>query len=302
MKSITKKYIAALIFILGGAGVATKLIAVAPPPMSSCTVSSGVIADSNTDICLVEPDKYKITIYEIGLCKSAPGEPTTSAAVDLSNCSAIFTSAQGQEISVVTGAATSLPTSMITPPPVGAYTHGYVINSPTFKVSGVFTFESARTPKYAGSGTGVGTKCWTKTGTIFSYASARTDMPFDCGTSPPASVGEITASVNSFGGTSAVFDYQSIDSAGTTKAFLVTDEKKLASSAAADTLGSGATAVSKLFGTVTLPVNVSGGSQTIDIGFGKTKGAAVVPDSVVGGVKTIYGLYSGPPSMTMQVK
>jgi hypothetical protein len=269
--------------------------------MSSCTVSGGVIADSNTAICLVEPDKYKITIYEMGLCKSAPGEPTTSAAVDLSSCTAIFKSAQGQEISVVTGAATSLPTSMITPPPVGSYTHGYVFNSPTFKVSGVFTFESARTPKYAGSGTGVGTKCWTKTGTIFSYASPRQDMPFDCGTTAPATVGEITASVNSFVGTSAVSDYVSNDSVGATKAFLVTNDNKLAASAA-DTLGSGSTAVSKLFGTVPLPVNVSGGSQTIDIGFGKTQGAAVVPDSVVNGVKTIYGLYSGPPSTTMQVK
>lgn len=296
------KIMTAILLSIAGGGIATKLSAVPSSPLSSCSLIAGAIADSNTGVCLVEPDSYKVVIHEFGLCKSALSDPTSSTAIDFSNCSTIFKSDQGYEVAVVTGKPTSLPTHMITAPPSGSYTHGYVIHSPTFKISGTFSFQSARTPKYSGSGTGVGSKCWTKTGTIFGYGTPRSDMPFDCGATAPASVGEITAYANSFDGSNALYTYQRTDADGPHKAFLLTTDMKLASSAAADTLGSGNTAVAKLLGTASLAVNVTGGNQTIDIAFRKTTGAALVHDSIINGVQTLYGIYHGPPSTSMQVK
>jgi hypothetical protein len=297
------KVITTILLLAGGVVIATKLAAVAQSPLSSCALVAGAIADSNTGVCLVEPDSYKVVIHEFGLCKSALSDPTSSTAIDFSNCSTIFKSDQGYEIAVVTGAPTSLPANLITPPPNGTYTHGYVIKSPTFKISGVFNFQNNRTPKYAGSGTGVGNKCWTKTGTIYGYGTPRSDMPFDCGTTAPASSGEITAYVNSFDGSNAAYSYQRTDTDGLLhKAFLLTTDMKLASSAGADTLGSGNTAVAKLIGTAPVAVNVTGESQTIDIAFRKTTGAAIVHDSIVNGVQTLYGIYHGPPSTSLQVK
>lgn len=297
------KIMTAILLSIAGGGIATKLSAVPSSPISSCSLIAGAIADSNTGVCLVEPDSYKVVIHEFGLCKSALSDPTSSTAIDFSNCTAIFKSDQGHEIAVVTGSPTSLPANLITAPAPGAYSHGYVIQSPTFKISGVFNFQSARTPKYSGSGTGVGSKCWTKTGTIFGYGTRRSDMPFDCGATPPASIGEINASANSFDGSSASYTYQRTDTDGLHKAFLLTTDMKLASSAGANTLGTGSTAVAKLLGTAPITVNVTGGNQTIDIAFRKTTGAAIVHDDIDGsGVQTLYGIYHGPPSTSMQVK
>ena len=50
---------------------------------STCTVSSGVTTVDN-DSCGSQPDSYGIRMYKMYLCTSAPTEPTTSSAADLS--------------------------------------------------------------------------------------------------------------------------------------------------------------------------------------------------------------------------
>ena len=48
--------------------------------------------------CAFAPDEYAVTIYEMGLCTSAPIVPTTSSAYALDSCSTVISSASGQTI------------------------------------------------------------------------------------------------------------------------------------------------------------------------------------------------------------
>jgi len=82
-----------------------------------------------------EPDTYTITIYEIGLFRSDPGTPTTSAGIDFSNAVPVYESSAGEVVSVIKGSPTTL-NGTITRPPDGTYTHGYVIMKPEIKLKG----------------------------------------------------------------------------------------------------------------------------------------------------------------------
>ena len=49
---------------------------------NTCTVTSGVTTVDN-DSCGSQPDSYGIRMYKMYLCTSAPTQPTTSSAADL---------------------------------------------------------------------------------------------------------------------------------------------------------------------------------------------------------------------------
>lgn len=302
--SIKTKVMTGSVVALASISVATLLSAQDASPVDSCTLVAGALADSNTRMCFAEPDTYKTTIFEIGLCTAEPAAPTAAVAADLSRCVPIFKSPQGQTVTVKKGVPTDLPRDMITPPTAGNYTHGYAMLSPSFQVSGVFNFQSERTPKYSGSGTGRGTKCWTKEGDVFSFATPRRDMPFDCGSTAPSNVGVINNKVNSFDGLSQLYQYERTDTDGKHKAYLLTSDLKLASSAGQDSLGDGVTGINRLMGIAPLPTAITGTSQTMDLSFAITKGAVIVPDSpqTSTGVRTLYGIYSGQPLLGMSVK
>ena len=101
---------------------------------ATCTVTSGVL--SETEIkngCHHTPESYEIVIFEMYLCTSAPTTPTTSATVDLTNCSQIFNNASGATANVSQGGSVDL-TGTYTRPPDGSYTHGYARMDNTFGI------------------------------------------------------------------------------------------------------------------------------------------------------------------------
>jgi hypothetical protein len=279
---------------------ANRLSANASSAASCTTTGSGAIADSNT-ICYTEPATYVTTVYEIGLCRSEPSAPTASVAMDLTtNCVATFQSATGVEVSVRKGAPTALSGGTITAPPAGTYTYGYAILSPTFRISGSFDFESSRRPEQLPSAT-AGTKCWTTTGETYLYTPTLV-MPIECGTTPPSSPGEVTSKINSFSETQADYDFQRVDTDGTHKAYLLTSGLKLGSSVTDSSFGTGSTAVSRMVGLAPMQVTVTSSTQTMDLAIAMSKGATFVPGATQSGQRTIFGIFSGPPTLAMSVQ
>lgn len=298
--SIRNLLLAALAACLAAAGVVATRLNASTSPIAACKTVAGAIADDNPNICHAEPESYKTVIYEMGLCRSAPNAPTVNSALDLSNCVVVVKSAAGLTVSVRKGLATALDSSAVTAPPAGSYTHGYALLSPSYEVAGTFTFQSARQPRYAGSGTGIGTKCWTKPGVVFANAAPRVDMPFDCGSNPPATPGAIVSHINSFDGFSQQYSYQRQDVEGKLhQVHLLTSDLKLASSAGKDTLGTAGSGVDRMVGIMTLPAGSSNPVSNMDLSFSISEGATVIFDSTVGGVKTLYGILSGPPTTSM---
>lgn len=136
---------------------------------AACTVTSGVL--SETEIkngCEATPDFYEIIIYKMYLCTSAPTTPTTSATVDLTNCSQIFNNASGATANVSQGASVDLTGTYIRPPD-GTYTHGYAMMDNTFGITASFQIDGSMDGQSSGSGvfcrtiTGSGTHSSTAT-------------------------------------------------------------------------------------------------------------------------------------------
>ncbi len=267
---------------------------------TNCAISGGVILDNNP-ICYTEPGTYVTTIYEIGLCKGEPTAPTTTDALGLSGrCVATFTSPSGTEVSVVKGSATSLTGGTVTAPPADNYTHGCVVLSPVFKISGSFAFQSSRRPEQNLSAS-AGTQCWTTAGETFLYPPSSA-MPISCGTAAQASVGVVTSKINSFSESSADYDFERQDTDGTHKAFLVTSDLKLGSSVTSGSFGTGSGAVTRMVGIAPLPATITASTRTMDVSFAMSKGATFVPGTTQAGQRTIFGIFSGPPSMSLSVQ
>lgn len=308
VSKIKFKFIGMAIVALSIVLLATRLIAAQFVAPTLCDYSSNAIADSNTSACLSTPSTYKKIIYEIGLCKSEPQAPTVVNKFDLNNCTAVFKKIDGQEIFVTKGKGFDLSSDYTTAPPIGFYTHAYAILAPTIEISGSFKFQSDRTPKYSGSGTGVGTLCWSKNGTVYSLDASRADMPFDCG--PYSALAQIIANgkiinhINSFSGFGPEYYTESLDPKRRYKAYLLTSDLKMASSADLGTFGLEGTRVERLLGVTPLGSGISVDRRTtgLDISFQVTRGATIVPDVDVNGVKTLYGIYSGPPSMLIALR
>ena len=93
--------------------------------------------------CLTTPDKFELTIYEMGLCTS---DPITGAkgskAWDNTNCVTTMLSASGVTVDLAPGSASSkqaaLP-SASTRPPSNTYTHAFILISNKFKLKGSYT-------------------------------------------------------------------------------------------------------------------------------------------------------------------
>ena len=125
---------------------------------AACDETGGII--SETDIqnggCETTPDFYEIVIYKMYLCTSAPTIPTTSATVDLTNCSQVFNSASGSTTNVSQGASVDL-TGTYTRPPTGTYTHGYAMMDNTFGITASIQIDGSMDGQASGSGVYCGT-------------------------------------------------------------------------------------------------------------------------------------------------
>lgn len=161
---------------------------------AECTVNSGVLAAADVNSgCQTEPDSYGIVIYELWLCTSAPTAPTTSSALDLSNCEQIFANSDGSSVSLTTGGSVNLSGTQTLPSP-GTYTHGVVKMNNTFAITAAVQLSTS----YNGQVSGSGVYCATVDG---SGASASTGDSTDrtvCGSSP-LTAGTYTETLTSFG-------------------------------------------------------------------------------------------------------
>lgn len=117
-----------------------------------CTITNGEVIIPNSDgHCTVEPDLYQVKIYEMMMCTSAPGAPTTATVMDLSMCESVWTSADGELVTVQNGVTTPLGGTSIKPSN-NSYSHGYVRLSKDFTLKSSIKFSSSKDGDRGGSG------------------------------------------------------------------------------------------------------------------------------------------------------
>lgn len=162
---------------------------------AACTVTNGVY--SETEIkngCEATPDFYEIVIYKMYLCTSAPTIPTTSATVDLTNCSQVFNSASGSTANVSQGASVDL-TGTYTRPPTGTYTHGYAMMDNTFGITASIQIDGEMT----GQAGGTGVYCRTVAGSGNHTSSGSHNDESIC-SATEVTAGKYTETLTHFGG------------------------------------------------------------------------------------------------------
>lgn len=157
-----------------------------------CTTSGGVVNFPTGSSCEYEPNTYSITIYQLGLCASAPTAPTPTTATGLVSCTTVYDNSTGLTVSVAsTGAPVALTGGTTTIPPSGTYTHGYAIISNTIGIATNVTFASSKNGQVSGSGA----VCWTAN--VSHNAFDNNNSTSLCGASAGA-VGTINLTVDTF--------------------------------------------------------------------------------------------------------
>jgi hypothetical protein len=130
-----------------------------------------VVAPSEEDVfCVTEADVVKVTIREVGLCKSSPSAPTTSAQFngglggDGQECSKIYydPTGVGETVSISKTSTIALKDSYTLDPNIGTYSYGYVITSNIQTVYFVKEFTEAIFTPDPIWGTSDGTWCGTR--------------------------------------------------------------------------------------------------------------------------------------------
>ena len=94
--------------------------------------ASGTLANLST-ACRGTPNRYEITIYEMGLCTA---DPLASGTFVRTTCTATFTSS-GTTTDLAGGASVSLGSSGSRPAD-GSYSHAYIVMGNTFGLSGEY--------------------------------------------------------------------------------------------------------------------------------------------------------------------
>ena len=124
---------------------------------------TGIITLPGTTDCELQPDVQKIIFLRVDLCTEEPTAPTTSAALDRTNCTTFFRNDDGAEVSVQQGVGTQIgEASDYSAVPHGIYTHGSITMSSVFKYTSSVTFTGTMTDA---SDTGGSTTCVTRPGT-----------------------------------------------------------------------------------------------------------------------------------------
>ena len=101
-------------------------------------------SSSSWGSCQTTPDKFELTMYEMGLCTSDPISGSAGSKVwDKSTCVTTMIDSSGVTVDLAPGSSTSktaaLPSSK-TRPPSGTYTHAFVLLSNVFGLKGSYTF------------------------------------------------------------------------------------------------------------------------------------------------------------------
>ncbi len=101
-------------------------------------------SDTSYGSCQTTPEKFELTMYEIGLCTSDPISGSSGSKVwDKSNCVTTMIDSSGTRVDLAPGSSSSktaaLPSSD-TRPPSGTYTHAFILLSNVFGLKGSYTF------------------------------------------------------------------------------------------------------------------------------------------------------------------
>jgi len=254
-----------------------------------CTETSNVMTFPSGSSCNAEPDYYAVTIYEMGLCSTAPTAPTSSTAMGETSCTIVYQNASGQLVSVQNGVTGSLANNQLTVTPAnGSYTHGYMrmSNDILVKVNQEFT------ASLSGDDTSTsGVYCATKSVTYKNDGTSGTQTSVCNSTAPTA--GTLTSRMVDFSGASAsgcfAVDASTCGGAltvtgGTLSAYLLDSSEFLATSTAS---------VSNLLGiqAFTTPVVITEESTGMDVAFKVSEGMTV-SDNGGGGVQFDSGPFS----------
>tara|TARA_Y100001978_G_scaffold202839_1_gene225366 strand:- start:1665 stop:2588 length:924 start_codon:yes stop_codon:yes gene_type:complete len=103
-------------------------------------------SDTSYGTCQATPDKFELTMYEMGLCTSDPISGSAGSKVwDKSTCVTTMINSSGVTVDLAPGSSSSktaaLPSSEARPPS-GTYTHAFVLLSNVFGLRGSYTFSN----------------------------------------------------------------------------------------------------------------------------------------------------------------
>ena len=156
-KKITKNFLKA--FSLSSSIIITSLIAnkVNALEVYECPESGSANAnevyirnldssDTSYGTCQTTPDKFELTMYEMGLCTSDPISGSAGSKIwDKSTCVTTMIDSSGVTVDLAPGSSSSktaaLPSSE-TRPPSGTYTHAFILLSNVFGLRGSYTFSN----------------------------------------------------------------------------------------------------------------------------------------------------------------
>ncbi|ABB24637.1 hypothetical protein Plut_1783 [Pelodictyon luteolum DSM 273] len=241
--------------------------------------------------CYIEPDSYRVFIYEVGFCTEPPVSPTTSVAFDAGDTAVkLFESGSEPLLLEVKNGESSLLSSLLERPPDWTYTHGYVILAPRVEVKAHAKFSRAHTTNNPGGGDQVtlpvNTLCYSRSGsTVYRYKG------------DPKTAAQIATSLGDWGYTTFYFNSlesnaQSYSSGGR---FLVAESGKIpASGIAENSLGD----VARLVVVFELDAAVTRATQGLDLSFNVANCSTVV--QTVGGVLTCFN--GDPFDVRMRVR
>ena len=121
------------------------------PESGSANANEGYIrnldsSDTTWGSCQTTPEKFELTMYEMGLCTSDPISGSAGSKVwDKSTCVTTMIDSSGVTVDLAPGNSSSktatLP-SAETRPPSGTYTHAFILLSNVFGLKGSYTFSN----------------------------------------------------------------------------------------------------------------------------------------------------------------
>ena len=102
--------------------------------------------DTTFGSCQTTPEKFELTMYEMGLCTSHPISGSDGSKVwDKSTCVTTMIDSLGVTVDLAPGSASSKTASLPsaeTRPPSGTYTHAFILLSNEFGLRGSYTFSN----------------------------------------------------------------------------------------------------------------------------------------------------------------
>ena len=249
---------------------------------AACAVSSGVTTITD-NACESQPDSYGIVMYKMYLCTSAPTQPTTTAAADLTagGCVLVLDGGSGVRIDITGSDKVDFTGSTFTKPPAGVYTHGYMNIDNIFYVKQQRIFNEAKEGSKTGTDNGIHCSTLSGTGT-------------DAGENSTCGSSAITPGI--WGSTMTDFDGQAAGIQATAERTNLNNTGSDIKGILVDTNGHEATSTGEVdslggFQTFGTPINVSTNLKELNISFGISEGSVIFED---GSDPNVVGFSSGP--------